>query len=358
MMNVNKYHIYFWVSFFAFFMLLDYIQYREYFNLARQLYMPLVDLSTFYSFLFAMVKFKKKSTGDLVISISRFFLSFSLIVLLNYFRFKLAEYYGKNPLASFGTLLNDTIYIYTSTAFYSLGYYYLNRYNTKQKELRQLAEQQAFNELAKAQLVASNAQLRQDLLEVENNFLRAQVNPHFLYNTLNLFYARILPVNKDLANGVLTLADIMRYSLEATESSQLVPLQMEVAQLRRVIDIHQLRFGNRLNITFAAEGEYQVVSVVPLIFITLLENALKHGELNDPDNPVRVRLFADDTRIYFTIQNKKSTDPPEHSHGIGLDNIKKRLNNVYGKHYNFVIEETAKHYHVTLTIEHNAGSNN
>jgi len=326
--------------------------------------MPIVNLCIFYSFLYAILHFKRNNIRDWIKSISLFLLSFGLVLFLNYWRGELAAYYDIMLHESFSKLLYDTIRIYSALAFYSLGYYYLTRYGSKQKELKELAEQQAATELAKAQLALSNAELaarnaglRQELLEVENNFLRAQVNPHFLYNTLNLFYAKALPANKELANGILTLADIMRYSLEATESSQLVPLQMEVAQLRRVIDIHQLRFGNHLNIDFAAEGEYQVVNVAPLIFITLLENALKHGELNDPACPVTVRLFVDDARIYFTIQNKKSTDPPEHSHGIGLDNIKKRLNNVYGNRYSFSIEESVDYYHVTLTIEHSAGSN-
>jgi hypothetical protein len=199
---------------------------------------------------------------------------------------------------------------------------------------------------------AHHAQLQQNLLELENNFLRAQINPHFLYNTLNVFYAKALPTNKDLANGLLTLADIMRYSLETTQGGHLVPLQMEVEHLKRVIGLHQLRFGERLRIQFTAEGPFGEIKVAPLIFITLLENALKHGEVDTSDEPIVLWLAVDAHRIYFTIRNKKSEGLKAQSHGLGLDNIKKRLQAVYGRRHDFDIEEKEGYYHVAMAVEH------
>lgn len=305
--------------------------------------MPLVDVSVFYTFLFALVKFKKSNIWDWLKSSVRFLLSFALIVIMNIIRAKIAKYYGITLHNSFVDLLYDTIYLYSSFAFYAVGYYYLNKSNTKQKELRQLAEEKATKD-------AVHAKLQQNMLEMENNFLRAQINPHFLYNTLNLFYAKALPVSKDLANGILTLSDIMRYSLETTHGGQLVSLQAEAEHLERIISMHQLRFANRLHIEFTTQGKLAGIQVAPLIFITLLENALKHGDAEDPNEPIALWLAADATHIYFAIRNKKTVAIKEYSHGIGLDNIKKRLANVYGNRYQLSIEETESIYEVALAI--------
>jgi sensor histidine kinase YesM len=352
MMNVNRHHIYYWLVYYSFVFILDYIAYGPLLRVDRELLVFFNQLCVFYSFLFALVHFKKGSFWNWFKSIGRFLLSFGLITFLNYLRSRLAAHYGINLHDSLSVFLTETAAIYMQLAFYALGYYYLTRYSTKQKELRQLAEAKAAQDVAAAQLITQNAQLRQDVLELENNFLRAQINPHFLYNTLNMFYAQALPNNKVLADGIVTLAKIMRYSLEATENRELAPLQMEVAQLERVINMHRLRFGSQLSIEFTKEGQYEMVKVAPLVFVTLLENALKHGEARDAAHPIALWLCVDAKRIYFTIRNKKGYRPADDSHGIGLLNIKKRLASVYDNHYQLDVEETAEQYHVALVIEY------
>ncbi len=363
MMNINKYHIYFWLVFLGFFISLDYILLPEYTFWQRELYMAFIQLCIFYSFLFALANFKKGTIRNLTISISRFLLSFGFIVFLNHWRGKIAALFGYPMHETFYLLLIDTLRLYCGLVFYAIGYYYITRYGAKQKELRQLAEEKAAQDVANAQLLASNAQLalanaemKQDMLELENNFLRAQINPHFLYNTLNIFYNRALDKDEELAESIIALSEIMRYSLETSHGGQLVPLQMEVEHLRRVIGMYQLRFDNKLRIEFTVEGQYSHPQVVPLIFITLLENALKHGKVNDADNPVALWLCADPTHIYFTIRNKKAEGAAVQSHGVGLANIRKRLDNVYGNRCRFEVEETADSYHVILAIEHSEAS--
>jgi hypothetical protein len=352
MMNINKYHIYFWLALLGFFISLNYILLPEYTFWQRELYMAFLQLCIFYSFLFALANFKKGTIRNWTVSISRFLLSFGFIVFLNHWRGKIAALFDYTMHETFSLLLLDTLRLYCGLAFYALGYYYLTRYATKQKELRQLAEAKAAQDMAAAQLTIHNAQLQQDVLELENNFLRAQINPHLLYNTLNTFYARALASDTELAQSIINLSEMMRYSLETTRGGQLVPLQMEVDHLRRVIGMYQLRSADKMHITFTAEGQGGQVHVAPLIFITLLENALKHGDVTNPDEPVALWLAVDATHIYFTIRNKISNKPKENSHGIGLDNIKKRLHHVYGDRYRFGVENKDDSYHVVLAIEH------
>jgi two-component system, LytTR family, sensor kinase len=363
MMNINRYHFYFWACFYSAIMLLDYTQSPSDFNIVRQLYIIVVDLSIFYSFLVVLMQFKKGSVTAWIRTAFCFLLSFTLVLFLNYIRGRIANHYNTDLFKSFRDFIYDTIYIYLSITVYAVGYYYLNRSKHKEKELRQLAEEKAAQDVANAQLLASNAQLalvnaemKQDMLELENNFLRAQINPHFLYNTLNIFYNRAMDKDEELAESIIALSEIMRYSLETSHGGQLVPLQMEVEHLQRVIGMYQLRFDNKLRIEFTVEGQYSHPRVVPLIFITLLENALKHGKVDDAYNPVTLWLCADATHIYFTIRNKKAEGAAVQSHGVGLANIRKRLDNVYGNRCRFGVEETADSYHVILAIEHSEAS--
>lgn len=359
MMNINKYHFYYWFFHYSVVVSLDIFYYKEKFNIATELLMVFTQLSVFYSFLFVIVKFKKDSFWAILRSGVFFLLSFTYIFFLIYLRGRLFKSYGIIVYSTFNDLLVDTIFRYFQFGLYSVGCYFIMRYATKQKELRQLSEAKATQDLAAAQLAAHNAQLRQEVLELEINFLRAQINPHFLYNTLNNFYSEAVTANQpNLAEGLHTLSKIMRYSLETTQGGQLVPLEMELAQLKRVIAIHQLRFGGKAHISFKAEGQLANAQIAPLIFVTLLENALKHGDASHAESPIVLWLSVDAQRIYFTIGNKKAATPAiDDSHGIGLRNIEKRLQAVYGNNYQFGIEDKTDSYQVMLVINHTAAAN-
>ena len=193
-------------------------------------------------------------------------------------------------------------------------------------------------------------------LEVEKsqanfNFLKAQINPHFLHNTLNFLYAKSLPYSPELSEGILTLSDIMRYALsEGNARDGKAPLKDEIEHVRNVIKINQLRFSNKLNVDFDVEGVVNGAMIIPFVLITLVENAFKHGDLKSTDHPIDIKLRINDNQLYFICRNKKKTGPKELSTGIGLDNIKKRLDLAYGNSYRFVVKDEAETYTTELTI--------
>ena len=193
-------------------------------------------------------------------------------------------------------------------------------------------------------------------LEVEKsqanfNFLKAQINPHFLHNTLNFLYAKSLPYSPELSEGILTLSEIMRYALsEGNARDGKAPLKDEIEHVRNVIKINQLRFSNKLNVRFDVEGVINGASIIPFVLITLVENAFKHGDLKSTEHPIDIKLTVDNEAIRFFCRNKKKTGPRELSTGIGLDNIKKRLELAYGKNYSFVVRDEADLYTTELTI--------
>ena len=192
-------------------------------------------------------------------------------------------------------------------------------------------------------------------LEVEKsqanfNFLKAQINPHFLHNTLNFLYAKSLPYSTELSEGILTLSDIMRYALGPAARDGKVLLKDEIEHVRNVIKINQLRFSNNLKVNFDVNGVVNGATIVPFILITIVENAFKHGDLKCPDHPINIKINVQDGSMSFFCYNRKKSGPKEISTGIGLDNIKKQLDLTYGRNYSLNVKDEAEFYTAELTI--------
>lgn len=354
-MNINRNHLYYWLAYTAFFLLMGYIIDGPHFTVVGEVMLLLIDVFIFYSFLFGLVNFNKRSLLKFAQSVSVFAFSFGFVCLLNYLRELLVGYYGVRLYVSTTAYVLACIYLYVQFAFYATGCYYFTRCGAQQQVLRQqraTALPTIQSALSKADLTVHNAESQLSKLELENNFLLAQINPDFLYNTLNLFYAQALQFNENLANGLLTLADIMRYSLETIQGGQLVPLQMEVEHLRRVIGIHQLRFGNTSGIRLEDEGHFGEIKVVPLIFVTLLGQALKNGDIGSHDEQVVLRLTIDERYINFTIRNKKGKGSKAQCKGIEYDIVKKRLQAVYGEQYTLEVDEQDGYCQVKMSVAH------
>ena len=143
----------------------------------------------------------------------------------------------------------------------------------------------------------------------------------------------------------------MRYALnEATGSDDKAPLKDEIEHVRNVIKINQLRFSNNLHVNFEVNGIVDNVEIIPFLLITVVENAFKHGDLQRIEHPIIIRLTTQHKRLNFYCRNKKKTGPKEISTGLGLDNIRNRLDYAYGKNYNLAIKDEADFYTTELTI--------
>lgn len=187
----------------------------------------------------------------------------------------------------------------------------------------------------------------------EKQFLQSQVNPHFLYNTLNFLYAKSLPHSKELSEAIMSLSEIMKYALQKNENDKgMVLLSEELNHVEQVIHIHQLRCNHQLNISFSVLGNTESVRILPISLITLTENALKHGELNDPENPVQINLECDNekNKILFTAINHKRSGPKEKSTGLGLNNTVQRLKWLYGDNFSLNIAEDENCYQAQLIL--------
>lgn len=187
-------------------------------------------------------------------------------------------------------------------------------------------------------------------LKTELTGLKSQINPHFLYNTLNFFYAQSIHYSKNLSKGIMLLSEMMRYALKDDDSEGKVALEKEVQHIYNFIEINQLRFNNRLQVFFEINGNLRYRRIMPLVLITFVENAFKYGELNDPDNPLIIRLTLFENQLNFKTHNLKCKSSYEKSEGIGLTNTRRRLALGYPNNHTLTIKELGDFYEVELAL--------
>jgi two-component system LytT family sensor kinase len=193
--------------------------------------------------------------------------------------------------------------------------------------------------------------LEKDKTEAELKALKHQINPHFLFNSLSFIYGKVIKLDKETADSILMLANIMRYALgKNTRIDGTVNIMDELEHLKNVIEINQRRHNHQLNICYDEQIDDQSTSIVPLVLITLVENAFKHGDLHDPAHPLRIRINTCVDELTFDISNKKGKGLKELSNGIGLHNIGQQLNLTYGNRSEFFIDEDETHFNVSLKI--------
>lgn len=296
----------------------------------------------FYALYYFLRKFSIKTKTDALLSFIRLIVVLGLFCGLRYFvRYWLLAtffdplYATALPLKVFW--VKNLLWI-VNYFFYASAYYYFVSSSEKKEALMKSREEKMNEEQAK--------------IQIENAALKAQINPHFLYNTLDFLYAKALPHSSELSDGIIKLAEIMRYSIKPQDDQGLARLEDEIEHLGNVIDINRLRFNNSIYINFEVDGDPGELRIIPLVLITLVENVLKHGRVNDPQHPATIKLTVDEAGdLEFSTTNKKRTGPKEMSTGIGLDNIRKRLKSAYGTKASFATQDEGDYYTTHLSIQ-------
>jgi LytS/YehU family sensor histidine kinase len=190
-------------------------------------------------------------------------------------------------------------------------------------------------------------------LDSELHNLKAQINPHFLFNSLNVIYSLALKNDKLTAEVVLKLSDILRYVIYDSTQDK-VTLDSEVSLLKKYIELQKYRVEDSAAISFISNVE-EDVKIAPLIFLTLVENSFKHGIKSDTENVfINITLNSDAEKITFEIENNKSKTNTNSSNpnGLGLENIKRRLMIQYPDRHKFEVYDSKDTFKVCLEIEH------
>ena len=192
-------------------------------------------------------------------------------------------------------------------------------------------------------------------MQSELRFLKSQINPHFLFNTLNNLYALTLKKSDKAPEIVIKLSEMMRYMLYECNEKQ-VPLQKEINYLRNYLDLEKLRQGKNVQINFDVQGEVSEQKLAPLLFIPFLENSFKHGLNNQLSQGfVNISLKVEDNQVHFFIENSKANTPHRpggrRSGGIGLVNVNRRLDLLYPAQYDLKIDDNPHSYAINLYIK-------
>jgi two-component system LytT family sensor kinase len=188
-------------------------------------------------------------------------------------------------------------------------------------------------------------------LQTELRYLKAQMNPHFLFNSINTIYFQIDKHNTEARTSLQKFSELLRYQLyECNE--ELIEIEKEVEYLKSYIDLQRLRRKKNYNIHFEAGEDVCNFSIAPLLLIPFVENAFKHiSNHTDKDNYIRVKLQKQKECLLFDVVNSKNNNLPPGKERIGLKNVKRRLELLYAGRHELMIDNQSSVYSVHLKIQ-------
>ena len=195
-------------------------------------------------------------------------------------------------------------------------------------------------------------ELEKSMIQAELSFLKSQIHPHFLFNSLNSIYYLALSKDDKAPEAILSLSDFLRFVTIESNNSQ-IPLEKEVKMLEEYIHLQSLRTSEKFELQFQVEGDFRNDSIMPLTFIPFVENAFKYGISANADCFIRIKMEIKNGALKFTCDNSivSVVNYRRHSEGIGLENIRKRLELTYPEHHSLAIDADSQAFHVTLQID-------
>jgi hypothetical protein len=210
-----------------------------------------------------------------------------------------------------------------------------------------------FMQQENAELEKRKLDIELKLKDAELKLLKAQIHPHFLFNTLNNLYGLALEKSDMAPDLVLRLSGLLDYMLYQCNQSK-VSLLDEINQLYNYIEIEQLRYGERLRLEINQSGDAGNLQIAPMLLLPFIENAFKHGVSKLISHPfILVNIIIQASQLVLNIENsfdRSFEKEQEYSKGIGLNNVKKRLEMLYPEKYSLLISSDEMTFKITLKI--------
>lgn len=205
--------------------------------------------------------------------------------------------------------------------------------------------------------VAKNEELKNRILEAqlklkeqELQYLKMQIHPHFLFNTLNTIYGLSLSKNKKTPEMILQLSELLDYILYQTRKP-LVKLEEEISHIRNYIDLEKKRFQEALEIEFDSDKIPSNIELAPMLLLPFVENSFKHGKDQDGKLKISICIKLEAEELNFKIKNSVQSNPEiSANEGIGLKNIKRRLDILYSDNYQLNIDNKKRYFSVSLKL--------
>lgn len=196
--------------------------------------------------------------------------------------------------------------------------------------------------------------LEKEKIDAELKALANQVNPHFLFNSLNVIYSLVVQQRKESPEAILKLSDILRYVIYGS-SNRFVAVRDEIQLIHNYIDLQRFRVGEDSRISFEMEGRVENQEVAPMLLLPLVENGFKHGIKGDVEGTfLDIYMGLEKDALTFKVENNKGPGQNEYdpdSRGVGLENIRNRLGLLYPGKHEFNVEETDDVFRVSLVIK-------
>lgn len=225
---------------------------------------------------------------------------------------------------------------------YASAYYFLTTY-VKEKIKAVIAEKKQLHE------VINRQHIQHDLTHAQNAFLKAQINPHFLFNTLEFIHNNVVDMSPTAADAIVTLAEMMRYAIDADRMDEFICIEDELQQVQNLLHLDCLRKCEQAPLRIICSEEVRHISFIPLVLLTLTENIFKHGNLQDGQEAI-IKLYIENSSFVITTDNMSNRKQCITSHHTGLVNIEKRLKYAYGDDVYFKHSQ-GQDGHFTLTIK-------
>ena len=343
--KVQKTHLIVWILYTIYYLLAYTVIYGKAFNILLVVNVVFINFTfaiAFYGCILVVFPKYLESKQYFFLTMNSFgFVLFSTVfrILVFIYIFPVLFSDAEKQELSIGELVinfwNTQIYV-----FYALGYSFAQRVIQQQIEIGKEKERNALLETEKSQ--------------TEYKFLRSQINPHFMFNTLNLIYGGVSKVDGELGDLLIQYADMMRYSTGKTMQQDEVGLKEELQFVDDFLSIQKRRFRDTLLIDYKIEGNVQSERIVPMVLFTFIENAVKHGQNDNPEFPLIIRASLVKDRFSYTVHNQK--DPKPHGFdkgetGISLISLRKRLDAVYKNGgYSLTIEDLADEFVVSFVV--------
>lgn len=253
-----------------------------------------------------------------------------LLMMLEYFAYIFSVHTLRQIIIHFsGTNFVSTVKLdtyYYAASFWRIIYfaipasaYYLFREATsKNKQNIDLERKHFFR-------IMEKRNMEEELVKSDYAYLRAQINPHFLFNLLDFLHDRTRKTSEKAATAIRALSEIMRYSLDYLEKKEFVLVSDEIRQVAHLIYLNQLRFDGKLLISFNYSEEVVHLKIIPLVLLTLVENMFKHGDLITFGNKGSIDLYVENNMFCAQTKNAVNVNKRVEGYNAGLDNINKRL---------------------------------
>jgi two-component system, LytTR family, sensor kinase len=200
----------------------------------------------------------------------------------------------------------------------------------------------------------NSERMKMKIIEEKNTmelaFLKSQINPHFLFNTLNNLYGLSLSEPDKTPDAIVKLSEMMRYMLYESNAER-VPLDKEISYLKSYIELQKLRYFGTTYIDFKINGQFKHQLIAPLLLISFVENAFKHGDVFDAEYPLSMTLSFDDKNLVFDVKNKIHNKNKEEVGGFGVQNVERRLALLYPNKHKLISKTNKNIFESHLEID-------